>query len=99
MRFAAIALISPLYVEEGEILDSENRRVATIFEVSDPQELQQLQPANAQAENVVIDLLDWQVCLLLIAHDNPYLESLFLYSWIGLDDEVQRENNVVYAVV
>lgn len=73
MWFTAIALISPLYAEEGEIFDSESKRVATIFEVSNPQELQQLQPAIGHAENVVIDLLDWQVCLLLDAHHNSYL--------------------------
>jgi hypothetical protein len=65
--FTAIALISPLYIEEGGIFVGENRRVATIFELSSPQELQQLQPANGQAENVVINLLDWQVGLLLTA--------------------------------
>ncbi|XP_041004537.1 3-dehydroquinate synthase homolog isoform X2 [Juglans microcarpa x Juglans regia] len=60
-EWSSIALISPLYAEEGEIFDSESKRVATIFEVSNPQELQQLQPAIGHAENVVIDLLDWQV--------------------------------------
>ncbi|XP_059449985.1 uncharacterized protein LOC132180980 isoform X2 [Corylus avellana] len=60
-EWSSIALISPLYIEEGGIFDGENRRVATVFEVSNPQDLQQLQPANGQAENVVINLLDWQV--------------------------------------
>lgn len=73
MSFTAIALISPLYAEEGEIFDGESKRVATIFEVSNPQELQRLQPANLHAENVVIDLLDWQVCLLLGVLPYSYL--------------------------
>ncbi len=64
MGFTAIALISPLYIEEGGIFDGENRRVATIFGISN---LQEFQPANGQAENVVINLLDWQVGLLLTA--------------------------------
>lgn len=58
----AIALIDPLFIKEGEVFDSAERRVGTIFEVSTPQELQKLQPADEEAENVVIDLLDWQVC-------------------------------------
>ena len=70
MGFTAIALICPLYVEEEGIFDSENRRVASIFEVSNPQELLQIKPEIGEAENVVIDLLDWQVCLLLTADDN-----------------------------
>jgi hypothetical protein len=40
------------------------------------------QPTNGQAENVVINLLDWQVGLLLIAWDNSH-EICFsiLLSW------------------
>jgi len=63
---AAFSFINPLFIEEGEVLDGENKRVATIFEVSTPQELQQLQPENGQAENVIINLLDWQVWMLLL---------------------------------
>lgn len=63
---AAFSFINPLFIEEGEVLDGENERVATIFEVSTPQELQQLQPENGQAENVIINLLDWQVWMLLL---------------------------------
>ncbi|KAL4653736.1 hypothetical protein ACB092_01G327000 [Castanea dentata] len=59
-EWSSIALICPLYVEEGGIFDNENRRVATIFEISNPQELLQLKPAKGEGENVVINLLDWQ---------------------------------------
>ncbi|KAF2316251.1 hypothetical protein GH714_041592 [Hevea brasiliensis] len=59
--WSSIALIYPLFIKEGEVLDDGNNRVATIFQVSTPEELQQLQPENAQAENIVIDLLDWQI--------------------------------------
>lgn len=59
--WSSFSFINPLFIEEGEVLDGENKRVATIFEVSTPQELQQLQPENGQAENVIINLLDWQI--------------------------------------
>jgi len=48
-------------------LDGQNKRVATIFDVSTPEELEELRPENEQAENIVVNLLDWQVCSLLIA--------------------------------
>ncbi|KAG8637893.1 hypothetical protein MANES_15G177000v8 [Manihot esculenta] len=59
--WSSIAMINPLFIKEGEVLDSGSNRVATIFQVSTPEELQQLQPENARAENIVIDLLDWQI--------------------------------------
>ncbi|KAL9427362.1 hypothetical protein AB3S75_029537 [Citrus x aurantiifolia] len=59
--WSTIALLDPLFIKEGEVFDSGDRRVGSIIEVSTPQELQQLQPADGQAENIVIDLLDWQV--------------------------------------
>lgn len=57
----AIALMYPLFVEDGEIVDNEKKRVATFFEISSPQQLEQLQPVDDQAENLVINLVDWQV--------------------------------------
>lgn len=51
----------PLFVEDGEIVDNEKKRVATFFEISSPQQLEQLQPIDDQAENLVINLVDWQV--------------------------------------
>ncbi|KAK9271896.1 hypothetical protein L1049_002261 [Liquidambar formosana] len=59
-EWSSTALICPLFIEEGELFDSEKRRVATISEVSSTEDLQQLQPADEQAENVIINLLDWQ---------------------------------------
>ncbi|KAH9676412.1 3-dehydroquinate synthase [Citrus sinensis] len=59
--WSTIALLDPLFIKEGEVYDSGDRRVGSIIEVSTPQELQQLQPADGQAENIVIDLPDWQV--------------------------------------
>ncbi|KAJ0098706.1 hypothetical protein Patl1_22178 [Pistacia atlantica] len=61
-HWSTIALIDPLFVKEGEVFDSVERRVASICEVATPQELQKLQPSDEQAYNIVIDLLDWQVC-------------------------------------
>ncbi|KAJ1386874.1 3-dehydroquinate synthase [Sesbania bispinosa] len=58
--WSSIAVICPLFVGEGEILDGQNKRVATIFDVSTPEELEQLRPEDEQAENIVVNLLDWQ---------------------------------------
>ncbi|KAB2613902.1 hypothetical protein D8674_036218 [Pyrus ussuriensis x Pyrus communis] len=60
-EWSSIALIDTLFVEEGAIFDGENRRVATMLEVANPKELELLQPDKALGENVVVDLLDWQV--------------------------------------
>ncbi|KAM5581445.1 hypothetical protein ABKV19_010590 [Rosa sericea] len=59
--WSSIALIDPLLIKEGGIFDCQNTRVATVVEVSNPKELEELQPENGVAENVVVDLLDWQV--------------------------------------
>ncbi|RWR93084.1 3-dehydroquinate synthase [Cinnamomum micranthum f. kanehirae] len=59
--WSSIALMYPLFVEDGEIVDNEKKRVATFFEISSPQQLEQLQPIDDQAENLVINLVDWQV--------------------------------------
>lgn len=70
----AIALIRPFFIEEeGGLFDNEDRRIATISEVSSPHDLQQLQPANDQAENVIINLLDWQVSVYLNAQEDLHL--------------------------
>ncbi|KAH1076044.1 hypothetical protein GLYMA_19G020800v4 [Glycine max] len=58
--WSSIAVICPLFVNEGEVLDGQNKRVATIFDVSTPEELEELRPENEQAENIVVNLLDWQ---------------------------------------
>uniref|UniRef100_A0A2P2K5Z0 Uncharacterized protein LOC105643334 n=1 Tax=Rhizophora mucronata TaxID=61149 RepID=A0A2P2K5Z0_RHIMU len=60
-EWSSIAKINPLFIEEGEVLDGENERVARILEVWSPQELQQLQPESRQPDNIIIDLLDWQI--------------------------------------
>ncbi|KAK7256717.1 hypothetical protein RIF29_30175 [Crotalaria pallida] len=55
-----VAVICPLIVDEGEILDGQNKRVATIFDVSSLDELERLRPGDAQAENIVVNFIDWQ---------------------------------------
>jgi len=59
-----IAVICPLFVNGGEVLDEQNKRVATIFDVSNPEELEGLRPEDEHAESIVVNLLDWQVCSL-----------------------------------
>ncbi|CAI8594337.1 unnamed protein product [Vicia faba] len=59
--WSSIAVIRPLFLGEGEILDAQNKRVATVFDVSTPEELEGLRPQDEHAENIVVNLLDWQV--------------------------------------
>ncbi|RYQ85837.1 hypothetical protein Ahy_B10g105462 [Arachis hypogaea] len=57
----AVAVIFPLFVGEGEILDGQGKRVASVIDVSTPEELERLRPEDEQSENIVVNLLDWQV--------------------------------------
>lgn len=57
-----MAMIYPLFIEKGELLDSDRKRVATFSEISSPEQLERLQPEDEQAEIVIVNLLDWQVC-------------------------------------
>lgn len=61
MNLAAIALLHPLFVEEGGFFDDDRTKVATFIEVSSPEKLENLQSLNDQAENIVVNLLEWQV--------------------------------------
>ena len=88
-KFTAIAVINPIYIEEGGIFNKEKRRVGSVFKISNPGELElfRVQPENGLAENVVVDLLDWQVPLksqsLVLEIDLLYGNSLwFLWSYI-----------------
>lgn len=58
--YAAIALINLLYIKDGVLTDSESRSVASFFEISSPQHLEQMFVKD-ELENIVINLLDWQV--------------------------------------
>nr|KAJ0219245.1 hypothetical protein LSAT_V11C300141810 [Lactuca sativa] len=57
----AIALINPIFIEDKSLFDNKAKLVATISEISSPQELEQLQSAYEHADNIIVDLLDWQV--------------------------------------
>ena len=61
LKSTAIALIYPLFLEQGEFFDCDNRRVATCFEISSPEQLSQLQLGDELVESVVVNFLDWQV--------------------------------------
>ncbi|XP_047975587.1 3-dehydroquinate synthase homolog isoform X2 [Salvia hispanica] len=60
-QWTSLALLSPLFVEEGGIFDGEHIKVATLFEVSSSAQLKNLQLLSDKADNIVVDLLDWQV--------------------------------------
>lgn len=59
--WSSIALINPLFIEEGVVFDSENKRIATFSDISSSQQLEQLQPLDELPQNVIVDLLGWQV--------------------------------------
>ncbi|CAH1420787.1 unnamed protein product [Lactuca virosa] len=59
--WSSIALINPIFIEDKSLFDNKAKLVATISEISSPQELEQLQPAYEHADNIIVDLLDWQV--------------------------------------
>ncbi|QHN83532.1 3-dehydroquinate synthase [Arachis hypogaea] len=60
-HWSSVAVIFPLFVGEGEILDGQGKRVASVIDVSTPEELERLRPEDEQSENIVVNLLDWQV--------------------------------------
>ncbi|KAI3974202.1 hypothetical protein MKX01_033453 [Papaver californicum] len=60
-EWSSIALINPLFIRDGAILDRENKKVAAFSEISTPEQLQQFQPDDYEAKNVVISLPNWQV--------------------------------------
>ncbi|KAL6552998.1 hypothetical protein OROGR_006840 [Orobanche gracilis] len=59
-EWSSIALLFPLFIEEGGLFDGEHIKAASFFEISSPEQLEKLKPLNEQSENVVVNLLDWQ---------------------------------------
>nr|KAJ0186430.1 hypothetical protein LSAT_V11C900474330 [Lactuca sativa] len=59
--WSSIALINPIFIEDKSLFDNKDKLVSTISEISSPQELEQLQSAYEHADNIIVDLLDWQV--------------------------------------
>ncbi|KAK6913235.1 3-dehydroquinate synthase, partial [Dillenia turbinata] len=56
-----LVLCSDIDVETHSNGD-ENGKVATFSEISSPQHLQKLRPQDEQAQYIIINLLDWQIC-------------------------------------
>jgi len=50
-----------LFIEEKKVIDGTGNVVASVFEVSTPEELRSLNIENEQIENIVLDFLDWKV--------------------------------------
>ncbi|CAN4127290.1 unnamed protein product [Withania somnifera] len=61
LEWSSIALIYPLFTEEGRLVDHENQTVAAFTEISSRQQLEQFQISEEQADKVVVNLSDWQV--------------------------------------
>ncbi|MCE3051592.1 hypothetical protein HAX54_050290 [Datura stramonium] len=61
LEWSSIAVIYPLFIEEGRLIDHEHQRVAAFAEISSPQQLEQFQISEEQADKIVVNLLDWQV--------------------------------------
>lgn len=60
---AAIALTRPLFVDGSEIFNEEDKLLASIYDVSSPQQLEKLQPDDDDLDTVVINFSgEWQVC-------------------------------------
>ncbi|KAG6476714.1 hypothetical protein ZIOFF_065961 [Zingiber officinale] len=60
-EWSSIALITPIFIHGKDLLDEQSRKIASLCEVSSPQELEVLQP-NTEAENIVITFQnEWQV--------------------------------------
>ncbi|KAL8251265.1 hypothetical protein R6Q59_034958 [Mikania micrantha] len=59
--WSSITLMYPLFIEDNRVFDDGRKLVATFSEISSPQQLEQLQPLYEYADNVIVDLLDWQV--------------------------------------
>ncbi|XP_078441273.1 3-dehydroquinate synthase [Wolffia australiana] len=61
-EWSSIALINPLSLQESDIYDRENKKVASYYEISSPQQLEKLQPDVGGDAHVVINLQEgWQV--------------------------------------
>ncbi|KAL3629347.1 hypothetical protein CASFOL_026569 [Castilleja foliolosa] len=59
-EWSSIALLYPLFIEETGIFDGEHIKIASFLEISSPGQLEKLEPLNEQAENIVVDLIDWK---------------------------------------
>ncbi|CAA0828435.1 Unknown protein [Striga hermonthica] len=56
--WSSIALLYPLFIEQGGLFDNERVKIASFIEISSSEQLEKLEPSNEQA--VVVNLLDWR---------------------------------------
>ncbi|KAK1301315.1 hypothetical protein QJS10_CPB12g01325 [Acorus calamus] len=98
LDWSSIALIHPLFVEGSEILDSENKRVANLCEVSSPEQLELIQPDERQAECLVLSLSgEWQSCqktVFAVARTSEEAQVFFEALEQGLDGVVLKVKDV-----
>lgn len=59
-EWTSLAKINPLYLEDCQFLNSENKQVAILGQVGSSEELDILSDLMAKAKIVVMDALDWQ---------------------------------------
>ncbi|XP_023639313.1 uncharacterized protein LOC17887151 isoform X2 [Capsella rubella] len=60
-EWSSIALMDTLFIEEKRVTDgTAGNVVASVFEVSTPEELKKLEIEDEQSENIVLDFLDWK---------------------------------------
>ncbi|XP_071710646.1 uncharacterized protein [Rutidosis leptorrhynchoides] len=80
--WSSIAMIHPLFLEDIRLFDNEASLVATFSEISSPEQLEHLQPLYEHADNVIVDLLDWQVIPAenIVAAFHGYQKTIFAIS-------------------
>ncbi|XP_047335291.1 3-dehydroquinate synthase homolog [Impatiens glandulifera] len=59
--WSAMAFISPLLIEDRQVYDGDRKLISTFSEISSPAQLEQLKPENEPADNIIVNLSDWQV--------------------------------------
>lgn len=77
-------MIRPLFIKDRDIFDGDERRVATIIGISTPEELERLYPEDGQPQNIVLDLLDWQVQILSFIFFQELVLECFLISYVAV---------------
>ncbi|XP_010425657.1 PREDICTED: uncharacterized protein LOC104710716 isoform X1 [Camelina sativa] len=58
--WSSVALMDTLFIEEKRVIDGSGNVIASVFEVSTPEELQKLKIETEETENIVLDFLDWK---------------------------------------
>ncbi|XP_010514592.1 PREDICTED: uncharacterized protein LOC104790516 isoform X3 [Camelina sativa] len=58
--WSSVALMDTLFIEDKGVTDGSGNVVASVFEVSTPEELQKLKIETEERENIVLDFLDWK---------------------------------------